>query len=621
MANYWTVAIGINQYRFFPPLSYAQRDAELWHEVLLESGFPAQHCRLLADQITVTNSDSRLPTAQNIQTQLAQVCEAVQAGDLLIYFFSGYGLNLQGKDYLLPIDADPHQIGATGISVEALFETLKTAATKHILLVLDANRSQLNLPALADQTGFGSQTLQLTEANNMAVLLSCQSDQFSHEPLTLRQGIFTAAVVAALTECVTLEQVAESLRTRLPQLSEEFWRPRQDVQALIPPHLRHLLLLPEPSPQSPDLISGSTVSQWLQSSVASSLSGSLSGLKGLAQTGSELTQSLSASLFSLLPNRSNSERLPALDSVAVLSSDLQEAPPALSDEFFWRRLLAQSGLRNSGALVNSPDSIARETTSNPPTAGSNSPVSNSAVSNSPEPNSTASNSPAPAPAAASPNPLPVVAIDPALLMQSAQSAFESQQYEEANRQLMQIPAAQRSPEQTQLLEQVNRELLNQAKTMLIRTRIPMPENQVSDLVEAIKVARIIKPDQPLYLEAQQNMDRWSRLIMDMAQGRAEQANGSDPVDAANNYRKAISSAQFVPSDQKVYAQAQQAIELWGNMILDLAKARAANGNFDLAIQIGELVPPNAPNYGTAQAAIADWRNPPAAGKPDRETQG
>ncbi|MFM7425606.1 MAG: peptidase C14, partial [Elainella sp.] len=77
---------------------------------------------------------------------------------------------------------------------------------------------------------------------------------------------------------------------------------------------------------------------------------------------------------------------------------------------------------------------------------------------------------------------------------------------------------------------------------------------------------------------------------------------------------------FVPSDQKNYAQAQQAIELWGNMILDLAKARATNGNFDLAIQIGELVPPNAPNYGAAQEAIADWRNPPAANQPNQETQ-
>ncbi|MFM7423469.1 MAG: caspase family protein, partial [Elainella sp.] len=540
MAQYWTVAVGINQYRFFPPLSYAQRDAELWHEVLLEAGFSAQRCRLLADQITITNTDFRFPTAQNIRTQLAQVCEAVQAGDLLICFFSGYGLNWQGKDYLLPIDADPRQISTTGIAVESLFETLKTAATKNIVLVLDANHSllnnqlnsQLNLPTLANQTGFGGQTLQLAEAQNLAVLLSCRPDQFSHEPLTLRQGIFTAALVSALTECFTLEQVAETLGVRLPQLSEEFWRPRQDLQAVVPPHLRHQLLLPEPNPapqiaQSP---SGPTVSQWLHGSLA----GSLSGLKGLTQAGSELSQSLSASVLSLLPKRSESDRLPPLDSVAVLPSGLNEAP-ALSDEFFWRRLLAQGGLiagillfgvvlRNSGALVNSPNRIAGGTPSLPPAAaprpseGLSGGASGVPAESQTEAAAGAGAVPSPVSPAASPVPLPVVAVDPALVMQSAQAAFESQQYEEANRQLVQIPAAQRSPEQTQLLEQVNRELLNQAKTMLIRTRNPMPENQVSDLVEAIKVARIIKPEQPLYLEAQQNVDRWSRLIMDMAQG-------------------------------------------------------------------------------------------------------
>ena len=99
--------------------------------------------------------------------------------------------------------------------------------------------------------------------------------------------------------------------------------------------------------------------------------------------------------------------------------------------------------------------------------------------------------------------------------------------------------------------------------------------------------------------------------MDMAQGRAERANGSSAADAADNYTKAISAARLVPTDQPVYEQAQQAISLWSQKILDLANTRASNGELDLAIQIGELVPPNTPDYATAQEAIANWRNQPS----------
>lgn len=623
MANYWAIEIGINQYRFFPPLSYAQRDADLLHEVLLQSGYASQHCGLLSDRMTVTSADPGFPSAQNIQTQLEQVCQAVKPGDVLLCFFSGYGLNLQGKDYLLPIEADPRQIAATGIAVEALVKTLKTAATKNIVLMIDANRSQFHLSSLSLEPGFGAQTLQLGQSHDLAILLSCQTDQFSHEPLTLRQGIFTAALVSALQNCMTLEQIVEALSKRLPELSEEFWRPRQDLQAVVPPHLRYQLIVPEIKRPTKSL----TAAQGNQPSLLGLLQGAhftwasqitTQITKGVTNgTLSQLKTDVARKLTALLPNQSSSQtpHLPSVpstmtDSAALASPTGLELTDdaALSDEFFWRRLLAQGGLiagillfgvilRNSGALVNAPDSASQigafSTTPSPQTASTAAPPSETPVVSSPE--------------------VSTLAVDPNLVMQSAQVAFAAQQYEEANRQLVQIPVTQRNAAQNQLLEQTNRELLNHAKTMLIRTRNPMPENQVSDLVEAIKVARLIRVDQPLYQESQQNIDRWSRLIMDMAQGRAERANGSEPIEAANNYSKAISAAGLVPTDQaKVYAQAQQAIGLWSKMILDLANGRASNGDLDLAIQIGELVPSNTPDYGTAQEAIASWRNQPLA---------
>ncbi|MBW4463811.1 MAG: caspase family protein [Pegethrix bostrychoides GSE-TBD4-15B] len=616
MANYWAIEIGITQYRFLPPLSYAQRDAELLHQTLLQSGFSPGCCSLMADQITQSETDSGFPSKANICSAIARFQSAVQSEDLLICFFSGYGVQHQDQDYLLPIEADPAHIAETGLAVADLLQQLKAFPSRNILLLLDANRNQLGLnPAglTSANYGFGSQTMQLAQALEIAVLLSCQPDQFSHQPLALRQGIFTAALANALSDCMTLEQLVSRLSLQLPQLSEEFWRPRQDLQAVVPASLRYQMLLPEARAIRPSSRESSRESgRSLGSSLRLLAGGQSAPDRPSEPQGFGLGQRLSALMAQAFPGGADGSSNFSIsgstgDATALAFPDGLEAV-GLSDQFFWRRLLAQGGLiagillfgvilRNSGSLINSTDALSAQ-----PDAGQ----SSAPAALQPTANPIQTGQPADQPALA-----PVAAIDPALLMQSAQSAVAAQQYDEANRQLVQIPAAQRSVEQQQLLEQVNRELLNQAKTLLIRTRSPMTENQVSDLVEAIKVARLIKPDQPLSAEAQQNIDRWSRLILDMAQGRAARANESSVMDAADNYTKAVAAARLVPDDQAVHDQAQQAVSLWSQKIFDLATTRASNGELDLAIQIGELVPSKTPAHAAAQEAIANWRNQPS----------
>lgn len=635
MADFWAIEIGIHHYRFLPPLSYAQRDAELLHEFLIQAGgFSARRCALLTDAITMDSSSPKFPTAANIHTQIVQTCQRVKPDDVLLCFFSGYGLN-QGKDYLLPIEADPRSVATTAIAVEALLQALQTAATKNIVLMLDANRSQLGL----EQGGFGEETARLAEERGIAVLLSCRPQQFSHEPLTLRQGIFTTALVAALQDGMTLEQVVEALSDRLPKLSEECWRPRQDLVAVVPPHLRYQILLPEPAQiRGRNSISPAPSESGLGLANAVGRSVLAQPFAFLSRTQAQLKQTVKQTVMSQL-NRTFRPAAPvnrAYPSSLMLSTDAGDAASfsaptpsreadtlTLSDQFFWRRLLLQSGLiggillfgvilRNSGALMN------------PEAPWTNQLPTVKPVASSPQPMVSSPSVPvAPSPTVAID---PVLSVDPALVMQLAQAAFDAQQYEEANRQLGEIPATQRTPEHNQLLEQTNRELINKAKTMLIRPRQKMAENQASDLVEAIKVARLIQPDQPLYQEAQQGIDRWSRVMMDMAQGRAERPNSASVLDAANNYSMAISAARLVPSDQpKVKEQAQQAITLWSQMILDLANEQAAKGNLDLAIQIGEQVPPNTPIYAQALESIANWRNQPipeqtAEAAPTKENQ-
>ncbi len=67
MANYWAIAIGINQYHSFQPLSCAQADAEALKDFLVtEAGFLPQNCLLMTDTSPPFADQSTYPTKENI---------------------------------------------------------------------------------------------------------------------------------------------------------------------------------------------------------------------------------------------------------------------------------------------------------------------------------------------------------------------------------------------------------------------------------------------------------------------------------------------------------------------------------------------------------------------------
>ncbi|HEY9640400.1 MAG TPA: caspase family protein [Coleofasciculaceae cyanobacterium] len=599
MTNHWAIAIGINQYRYFQPLTYAERDAQLFRDFLVkEAGVSSKHCLLLTDTSPAIEHTATYPSRDIIQAYITQLCQKrLQPGDFLWCFFSGYGVRFEGKDYLMPADGKPDAIANTGIPIEFLFNTFAAAPTSNVLLTLDVNRSQ---SVLAGE-GVGDQTVLLAKEYGIPAILSAQPDQFSHETLALRQGLFTAALIEALRYrgCVTVEQLAHDLDNRLPELSEHHWRPRQEPFAVIPNEKKHQLILPEP------------VAATL-GAAESRLSGAIaSGGLPTADFGSRtdatalLERSLAAPFPSpalptglmpipptllpvsppVVPQTNASAHSPAADSrMPEWQRAEASAPLELAvDAQFWKKLMVWGGAIAAILLLSVVVRNWQKLTEPP------APVPTGAASASAQ--------------AVKPN----EAINPASPLGSVQIALQSGQYEEAKRQLQDLPAEQQDATYLSLMEQANRGLLSDARTILSRSRDASAENQASDFADAIAKARQIKLGQPLFEEAHQDIDRWSRVILDMAQGRADRRNGSSTPTAANNYSAAIASAQLVPNDNpQIYAQAQQAIAQWSQLILALANERAQENNYDLAIKAAELIPQNAPSYAEAQEAIAQW---------------
>jgi hypothetical protein len=190
----------------------------------------------------------------------------------------------------------------------------------------------------------------------------------------------------------------------------------------------------------------------------------------------------------------------------------------------------------------------------------------------------------------------------------AQGAIAEQRYGEALIWLEQVPLDQRTETYLTLLDQANQgfaqsgaanqDLLNSARGMIQ----PVPASLFSD---AIDQARQVPLGDPYYEQAQQDINRWSQVILDLAEGRA----------TAGLFAEAISAARLVPGDRpELYELAQERIAQWeqqktNRAILNQAQAMLipdqAN-SFEAAIQHVRQIPPNYPEYAIAQDRIAQW---------------
>jgi len=126
-----------------------------------------------------------------------------------------------------------------------------------------------------------------------------------------------------------------------------------------------------------------------------------------------------------------------------------------------------------------------------------------------------------------------------------------------------------------------------------------------DYTMAIETAKQIFSDRPLYKEAKQKIKHWRREIW--ASNTLDSAYQVAESKTPDNLSKAINLVEDIPSSTDVSSQAQEAINLWSNQLLNMAKDKADIASYQEAIRIAKLIPPKTDVYSTAQSEIEDWR--------------
>jgi hypothetical protein len=595
MKRYICIAIGINQYQYLQPLNYAQKDAEAIYEYLVDvAGFPRDQSLLITDKSPQMSRMSTYPNRENVLDWVESFCkEQLGPEDVLWFFFSGHGFAKDGRDYLLPIDGNPTQLETTGIPIAKLFDYFKAAATDKILVLLDINRAQ---GAHAGES-VGTQTAEIARKLKIPTILSCQPEQLSRETSALRQGFFTSVLLEGLKagQFSTLDRLIHGLEKRLPEVTEQHLRPRQNpVFAVYPASKLQQVILPESRQVAINLSNG--IREINMATVESHKNGtapvsedplklSLSSDQGNGDRGSATGEPVEPG------------NLPPNSPASVIQMNSQ--PPASSTEdtmtesSFLQRLILWSGatalvLLLGVFLTNKPIFLGQKT--------AKSSVETSTVVKTPKPlpATTKPETTPPTPTPAS----PVQLLDESKLLLKDASASD---FSKAIAIIRQIPASDPQYKEAQGdIEQWSKTILVIAQGRALSQNLPAA-------VDALKLLPDANPE--IYQQGQKQLEEWEAQlsILKNNQGILSQAKALIKPGQASSYSDAIGLVQKIPADQPGYLEAEKLIDQWGNQIWEIAQSRAKKKQYDNAIEAAKLVPENTSAYDAAKKAIADWK--------------
>jgi hypothetical protein len=124
------LVIGNNAYRAVPELVTAASDARTIGQALRGIGF----------SVDIVENGTRGDTATRVQAFES----AIEPGDIVFFFFAGHGVEIRGRNYLLPVDVpaptDDSPIINASMPPDVLLERLSARRPGAIVFVLDACR-------------------------------------------------------------------------------------------------------------------------------------------------------------------------------------------------------------------------------------------------------------------------------------------------------------------------------------------------------------------------------------------------------------------------------------------------------------------------------------------------
>jgi uncharacterized caspase-like protein len=202
--NRLALVIGESAYRAVPSLPNPANDARAMSKLLTDSGF----------EVTTAADLSQKELNQKVGDFTAEIA-AKGPDTVALVFYAGHGLQIDGENYLVPVDVDPKReadIPLQAVRLNDVLNTLNSVPTRMRILLLDACRNN-PFPALNQTAGRGLALVD-TKTGAPGTFLSystspgaeAEDGQGSDSPYT------SALLTAARTPGLPIEQAFKQVR-------------------------------------------------------------------------------------------------------------------------------------------------------------------------------------------------------------------------------------------------------------------------------------------------------------------------------------------------------------------------------------------------------------------------
>jgi uncharacterized caspase-like protein len=207
--------IGNDSYKYAEPLKNAREDARAMAAELKNFGY----------EVTLRLDQSQ----KEMQATLRDFRENVKEGDEVLFYFSGHAVEIDGKNYLTPIDTvgmSQTQVADDSIDLKlSVLDPFSRKKAKLTFALIDACRDNPFLKTASTRSVMGSRGLApTTPATGQLIVYSAGSGQTALDRLgpsdSAKNGLFTRVFLQEMRKVdLPIDRVIKNVRTEVVRLA------------------------------------------------------------------------------------------------------------------------------------------------------------------------------------------------------------------------------------------------------------------------------------------------------------------------------------------------------------------------------------------------------------------
>jgi hypothetical protein len=207
--------IGNDTYKYADVLKNAREDARAMAAELKGFGY----------EVTLRLDQNQ----KEMQATLRDFRESIKEGDEVLFYFSGHAVEIDGKNYLTPIDTigmNQNQLADDSIDLKSsVLDPFTRRKAKLTLALIDACRNNPFLKTATSRSVMGSKGLApTTPATGQLIVYSAGSGQLALDRLgesdTVRNGLFTRVFLQEMKKVdLPIDRVIKNVRTEVVRLA------------------------------------------------------------------------------------------------------------------------------------------------------------------------------------------------------------------------------------------------------------------------------------------------------------------------------------------------------------------------------------------------------------------